>query len=167
MVLAGLSFEGLTTAARHNLVRRAIPGLLTEGFSATGALNYLKRFGPVMRKTRFLDLWREFSQTPKIASAWRFIPKKHRVKPQFTVKTTEKLSQKYRYLFKVYGTDLTTGERGWRYVSILSDERIAPEAAQFDLAFQLKGKKLQYEILYDFDVDPDELEFFVPFERVD
>lgn len=164
-ILEGLAFEGLTTAARQLLVRRAIPGLLAEGFSATGALNYLKQFGPVMRKQDFLGVWREFSQIPKMASAWRFIRKDYRVQDQFTVKTQENLKQQYRYLFKVYGKDLTTGESTWRWVSTLSNEKISPEAAQYDLTFALRGQKAQYDLLYDFEIDPSELEFFVVFER--
>lgn len=164
-ILQGLSFEGLTTAARQALVRRAIPGLLEQGFSATGALNYLRNFGPVMRKQDFLGMWREFSQIPKMVSTWRFIRKDRRIQDQFTVKTSENLSQKYRFLYKVYGTDLQTGERDWRWVSILSNTKVSPDAAMFDLQFALRGRKAEYNVLYDFEIDPDDMEFFVVFER--
>lgn len=152
---------GLTTAARKAVIRGVIPDLFRQGYSATAALNYLRGFGPVMRRQDFLAQWREITGAEKLSESFRFIPKKYRIPGNLYAPTAEPMTREYKYLFRVQGTDLTTGEPTHRWFSFLDDARMSPDEAESTMRDWLQRDAELYEWLYDFDMDTESTELFV------
>jgi len=161
MPLTGAVFAGLSTAARKSIVRGLIPEFLRQGYTATGALNFLKTFKAGIRRQTWLDQWREVAGAEKLSKTYRFIPKKYKVAGNLIAPTAEPMKRQYKYNFQVAGIDLQTGEPTTKWFSFLDDARYSPDEAEEIMKKWLDAEADNYEWMYDFEMDVPSTELYI------
>lgn len=138
----------MPTLLTLNLVRGLIPTLIKEGLSASKAQKLLSAEGLGVRRTVFLNMWREFTGIPKAKNAWKFTPKKfHLPEDAFNV-MTKNIKGEREYIFNALIKDQTTDEVWQTKYSFVSNERLSRAQAEEQM-WGVMQNKIQTEEKYE------------------
>lgn len=107
--------SALGAEARRNLARNLFPGFWERGTTANDALSELRSMGLGYRRTDFLSDFRSGQTTYQHETAIRYVgldnvPSERALEPQY-----HGVPDRYSFVYKVTGTDTSTGEPSERY----------------------------------------------------
>lgn len=102
--------------------RGLIPKLYKFGFSANGALKWLKYKGFGYRRKTFLLDWRQILGIKKKKDPIRNVRPDTKPGVDLMVDTEDEQHNKYKYTYKATIKDQTTGEISEKFISIGSDK---------------------------------------------
>jgi len=145
------------------VVRSVIPKMFAGGYSANSALNYLKTLGPVIRRKTFLADWREITGAKKVEAAFRFAPRKYRLNYQMMAPTETFQQEKYKYVFRIHGRNVKTGELAARTMSMGDSARLSPDEAEEQYANILADEVKRYKD--DLNFEPDSVELYSVYRK--
>ena len=113
-----------TISSRRSIGRSMIPKLQAKGFSTPKALSWLKEHKGSYRKTDFLSDWRQYLGIARKKDALKHVRKDYLPTSRVMEKTYDIMSAKYKATYKVFATNIETGQEQNYHISIVSDKRL-------------------------------------------